>query len=965
MPHFDLSFHRTEKRCGVRCISTNTDSLPNKLNEIENFLHYNKIDIAAFVETVPKNCSSSEVKNLKFELEGYQCISNPKGRGVCLYLNNSFEIVKRFDEYEDTFSPSIFCKIKTSANNTFTLGVLYRSPGSSYQDNLNLNLLLQNISKKHQNSNEKLVILGDFNYPDVCWLKENCDKSNEHPASLFLNTVHESYLTQFINKPTHHRALQNPTLIDLILSNDTDFVYNIVHFPPFGKSHHSVLYFSIDIDTDSNTSPPVMKYCINKGDFQGMKTYFDAIDWISELDEDLNIDQWWDIIVNHLNEAKEKFVPKKNQSVKNNTVRTFYVPPTLLNKIRLKRTAFRTYKKFPTLSNYNTYVKYRNQVRNETRKAKINKEVKVALNAKTNPKQFFQYINKKLKPKESISNLSKEDGSMTDGDKEKCGVLNDFFASVFTKENKEDVPNFNSDYEFSISESHANVIDMEYALKHLNETKSPGPDGIHPGMLKHLSAELSLPFTLLFEKTMEEGKIPSKWKDAEVRPIFKKGLKTVPGNYRPVSLTSVVCKVFEGFVKRSLHNHLTFNNLLSKQQYGFCNGRSCVTQLLTTINDWLGDMDNKVPVDAAYLDFRKAFDTVPHKRLMSKLRGYGVRGNLLSWIEDFLSNRTQFVSINGESSERRDVTSGVPQGSVLGPTLFIYYINDLPQTVNCLLKIFADDTKAYLPITSITDGHKLQESIDKLVDWTEVWQLKFNSDKCKILHLGSNNPKFKYTITDNGNTKTLEETISEKDLGVFIDPLLTFEDHINYITKKARSLSGLIVRAITYKSPTVMVPLFKAIIRPVLEYGNAVWQPSKRKFINQIETIQRHFTKCIIGMKDLDYPERLKALNLPSLEFRRLRGDLIEMYKMTHDLYDSQTTESLFDFNTNNTRNNHFKLNKPRVNTKQYQEFFTNRVINRWNGLHDDIVLASSLNCFKNYIDSHFKDIMFCTDFEV
>ena len=162
-----------------------------------------------------------------------------------------------------------------------------------------------------------------------------------------------------------------------------------------------------------------------------------------------------------------------------------------------------------------------------------------------------------------------------------------------------------------------------------------------------------------------------------------------------------------------------------------------------------------------------------------------------------------------------------------------------------------------------------------------------------------------------------------------------------------------------------MVPLFKAIIRPVLEYGNAVWQPSKRKFINQIETIQRHFTKCIIGMKDLDYPERLKALNLPSLEFRRLRGDLIEMYKMTHDLYDSQTTESLFDFNTNNTRNNHFKLNKPRVNTKQYQEFFTNRVINRWNGLHDDIVLASSLNCFKNYIDSHFKDIMFCTDFEV
>ena len=164
--------------------------------------------------------------------------------------------------------------------------------------------------------------------------------------------------------------------------------------------------------------------------------------------------------------------------------------------------------------------------------------------------------------------------------------------------------------------------------------------------------------------------------------------------------------------------------------------------------------------------------------------------------------------------------------------------------------------------------------------------------------------------------KILSETNSEKDLGVFIDPLLSFDDQVDYVTKKSRRLSGLIVRYITYKSPTIMIPLFKALVRPVLEYGNVVWCPSKRTHIDQIESIQRHFTKCIIGMGDLEYCERLKALGLPSLEYRRLRGDLIEIFKMTHEMYDPLTLTSLFSFNNNITRSNNLKLNKPRVNTK-------------------------------------------------
>ena len=248
-----------------------------------------------------------------------------------------------------------------------------------------------------------------------------------------------------------------------------------------------------------------------------------------------------------------------------------------------------------------------------------------------------------------------------------------------------------------------------------------------------MANELAYPMKLLFDKTMSSGKIPQQWKFAEVRPIFKKGIKNTAGNNRPVSLTPIVCKLFEGFIRDSLSKHFHDNDLLSVDQYGFTSGRSCVTQLLTTVNDWMRDLDEGKPVDAVYLDLKKAFDTVPHKRLVNKLRGYGVEGKLLLWIQDFLSNRSQYVNVNGNISEQVSVTSGVPQGSVLGPILFIYYINDLPDLVDCRTKIFADDTKAYSTIMSIDDRDLLQTNINRLVNWTDTWLLKFNSEKCKVL----------------------------------------------------------------------------------------------------------------------------------------------------------------------------------------------------------------------------------------
>ena len=252
-----------------------------------------------------------------------------------------------------------------------------------------------------------------------------------------------------------------------------------------------------------------------------------------------------------------------------------------------------------------------------------------------------------------------------------------------------------------------------------------------------------------------------------------------------------------------------------------------------------------------------------------------------------------------------------------------------------------------------------------MVRWSNIWQLHFNGSKCKVLHLGKNNPCFNYTIVEDNVVKNLEVTLLEKDLGVNVDPLLTFESHITLTVKKVRSLSGLIIRSFTFKSKDIMLPIYKSKIRLILEYANVVWMPYKRKYIDLLESVQRHYTRHITGMNGKNYEERLKSLNLYSLEYRRFRGDMIEVFKMCHNHYDPITIQTLLTHNNSNTRGNDFKLLKRRVNSTQYLNFFTNRVINPWNKLPRETVNAGSVNSFKHHIDHIYREHLYSTNFEI
>jgi hypothetical protein len=277
-------------------------------------------------------------------------------------------------------------------------------------------------------------------------------------------------------------------------------------------------------------------------------------------------------------------------------------------------------------------------------------------------------------------------------------------------------------------------------LQHLKPNKATGLEDIPTKFLKEVSIEISPLITFIFQASLDQGQIPSNWKQARVAPVFKKGDRGQPANYRPISLTSLLCKTLEHILHSTIITHLEHHNLLSDIQHGFQKKRSTENQLILTVQDLAAELDKGQQIYAVLLDFSKAFDKVPYRRLLLKLHHSGVRSNTLSWIADFLSGRSQEVVLEGKHSAQCKVTSGVPQDTVLGPLLFLAYINDMPPCVTSRGKLFADCI-LYRPIKTEAGATKLQEDIDALQNWESTWQMSFNPDKCEVLRITNKHNK--------------------------------------------------------------------------------------------------------------------------------------------------------------------------------------------------------------------------------
>ena len=937
---------------GFNCVYTNADSFLNKIDEFKTrFLSdSDKPEIIGITEVLPKNMKNNLCKS-ELDLPGYdifpESFPNYAKRGAVIYAKKNLSAVEV--HMESSFSESTWIKVNMKGNDKLLFGCVYKSPSSS---EANMKELINVIDKACKLKFTHLIIVGDFNFPDIDWSSWN---TNDDMSYSFLECVRDNYLYQVIDQNTRHRDGQKSSLLDLVLVNDCNNVSDIEYLDPLGSSDHNVLTFKYRCYFQfERTDCERLNYY--KADYDGIRKELD-IDWGSLL-QDKGTNDMLELFMNKLNYAINKHIPKsKSKNTKGNVP----LSKETVKSIKRKHRMWERYMEVRSEEKYREYCKARNKVKKLTRKERKKMEKQVAESAKSNVKNFWKYVNSKRKSKGGISELHVKtlDGTfIASSDQDKAEVLANFFSSVFTEEDVESIPTVDSSHDTVKNDEPLTQEEVRKLLLALNVTKSPGPDKAHPKLLHELSSIIDFPLFLIYKKSLDTGIVPDAWKIAIITALFKKGDKRLASNYRPVSLTSILCKIMEKIIRKRIIAHMDRFNLFSVNQFGFLNGRSTSLQLLKVLDSWTDILDTGGVIDAIYMDFMKAFDKVPHVRLMKKLRSYGISNKICAWVENFLSDRKQCVQVNGQKSKWHSVTSGIPQGSVLGPVLFVIFINDLPDCVESDVYLFADDTKIYREITSDNDIQGIQNDLNNLFTWSKTWLLKFHPDKCKVLCVSQKSSDVnEYTMrTYDGGVTTLENVSSEKDIGVTIDCNLNFVKHIQTQVNKANQICGLMRRSFLHLDNKTFSLLYKALVRPHVEYASSVWSPYKKKDIETIENVQRRATRMLPQMKNLTYEERLKRLSLPTLKFRRMRGDMIETFKILSGIYDGRVTKGLFQLNTSNvTRGNSLKLmkNRSRKDVRKYS--FTFRIVDVWNSLPDPVVTAKTVHQFENRLDKHWK----------
>ena len=682
-----------------------------------------------------------------------------------------------------------------------------------------------------------------------------------------------------------------------------------------------------------------------------------------------SIHELWDTFRTELLQAINENVPSK--MFKTNTA-----TPWIRGKAkRVLRRKARVYRRARKTKNWSHYRKCQRDCKRELRKAEwayINNTINDSLK-QNNSKPFWKYVKSKKEDNIGVSPLKSGNHLVTDG-KGKAEKLIDQFQSVFTKDDGSSVPSFPTRVKDHIPSLTINKNGVTKLLKNIKVSKAAGPDGLPNRVLQECASEISPALTAIFQKSVDSGELPRDWRNANIAPVFKKGDKHLPENYRPVSLTCVASKLLEHIICRHLLDHLDKHNVLTSLNHGFRAGYSCETQLVVTAHDLLESFDSDTQADVLVLDFSKAFDTVPHRKLLSKLEAYGIHGPILHWIENFLTQRKMSVVVEGESSHEVDVESGVPQGTVLGPLLFLCHINDMPECVQSQIRLFADDCLLYRPIRNFGDHTKLQQDLNNLNIWANKWGMKFNVKKCYHLSVRQKSSNF-YTM----NGHILQQVAEIPYLGITFSDNMKWTTHINQVRKKANSTLGFLRRNLHHTPQTCRKNAYLALVRSKMEYGSVIWDPYTKNDIAKLENVQRSAARFI--MKDYHsrqegcVTEMLISLRLPTLQDRRRDQRLSLMYKVVEghvpainkDDYiqpqrqrrairatwfkDYEHKNIVENYSTNNS-----KCYKPiPAKTENFKNSFFVRTIYDWNKLDDSVINSDSVNSFRNRLStSHF-----------
>lgn len=870
------------------------------------------------------------------------------GGGVMIYVRDTIPCKRRRD-LEMVTVECLWVEI-TVQKTKILFGLFYRPLDSS--DHV-WDHISQSVENAINTGIEKIVVLGDFN-----------NNLLSPGTSKLKNIISQNGLYQVVSDHTFF-CETNPSLLDPLIVNNKDFLmYHEVgeNILEATVRYHCPIHGILNVKKPKNKIFKRRVWLFDRGNYEQYREDLGNVNW----DQLINVPDINDAVSNvnrEILKSAESNIPNKLIVVRPHDPP--WITSLIKKKIRKRKRLRRKAKKSNTPEAWTNFRRARNECVNLIKNAKNNYREKqtAILNENVPVKNWWKTLRNLvgLPPKSTHYPPLLVNDNYIDEDFAKANAFNDYFSLQSSVDDSNsivpDLPqDFNIDNINGIEISEEDVYDC---LSQLDISKATGPDDISPRFLRYASRALTYPLTLLFNKSLNMCTFPKNWKIANVIPVFKNGEREVISNYRPISLLSIMGKVMERCVYKHLHNYFNRQNTITCLQSGFRPGDSTVNQLLSITDDIGKALDAGKEVRVVFCDISKAFDRVWHEGLLYKLKACGICGNLLNWLRSYLSNRKQKVVIGGVSSELSKIKAGVPQGSILGPLLFLIFINDIVNDILCKVRLFADDTTLYIIVeNAYVAAEIINSDMDKIHQWSSQWLVNFNPRKTESMVITKKILKPHHPPVYMNDT-IIHEVSSHKHLGLTFREDGSWVSHVDNIIEKVTPRLN-VFRSLKFRlNRNQLQTVYFSFVRPILEYADTVWDNIPDYLKEKLEGINVEAARIVTGATKLCSKDKLyEDTGWQSLGDRRRIHKLIKFHDIVHgrtpDYLNTIIPPQLRQVHQYNTRGGD-NIQAVRCRTSYYQNSFLPSTINEWNLIPNEVKSNPSSYLFKRYLNRDVK----------